>query len=109
MRLALEPLQTLGADWVLLKGGHLDGQNSIDLLHGKGRTCVLEAPRIVTRNTHGTGCTLSAAITALLPLMDVPTAVREAKDYLTAAFAAADSLEVGDGHGPVHHFHAIWN
>ncbi|WP_280553530.1 bifunctional hydroxymethylpyrimidine kinase/phosphomethylpyrimidine kinase [Halomonas sp. 25-S5] len=109
MRLALEPLQALGADWVLLKGGHLDGQNSIDLLHGKGRTCVLEAPRIVTRNTHGTGCTLSAAITALLPLMDVPTAVRETKDYLTAALAAADSLEVGDGHGPVHHFHAIWN
>ena len=69
----------------------------------------LEADRIDTRNTHGTGCTLSAAIAAGLARgMDLGTAVRQAKAYLTAALAAADRLRIGRGHGPVHHFHAVW-
>lgn len=108
MRSALEELHQLGSSWVLLKGGHLDGQHSIDLLHGNGGTYNLAAPRVQTRNSHGTGCTLSAAITALLPSTDVVSAVQQAKNYLTHALAAADRLQIGSGHGPVHHFHAIW-
>ncbi|HRL21928.1 MAG TPA: bifunctional hydroxymethylpyrimidine kinase/phosphomethylpyrimidine kinase [Alcaligenes sp.] len=108
MHASLKELAQLGADWVLLKGGHLDGADSMDLLHGDGQTFSLNAARIQTRNTHGTGCTLSAAIAALLPGRTMPDAVRQAKDYLTAALAAADTLEVGQGQGPVHHFHAAW-
>ena len=64
------------------------------------------------RHTHGTGCTLSSAIAALIPQRaDVPTAVADARTYLLGALAAADSLRLsrtGQGHGPVHHFHALW-
>jgi hydroxymethylpyrimidine/phosphomethylpyrimidine kinase len=68
----------------------------------------LAAPRIATRNTHGTGCTLSSAIAAgLAKGLALETAVREAKAYISAAIAAADRLQVGHGHGPVHHFHAF--
>jgi hydroxymethylpyrimidine/phosphomethylpyrimidine kinase len=97
------------APGVLLKGGHLGGPDSVDLLEVQGRRTRLSAPRVDTANTHGTGCTLSAAIAALRPgAADWETAVRGAKDYLTAAIAAADQLDVGTGHGPVHHFHAVW-
>jgi hydroxymethylpyrimidine/phosphomethylpyrimidine kinase len=68
----------------------------------------LAAPRIATRNTHGTGCTLSSAIAAgLAKGLDLEAAVRDAKAYISAAIAAADRLQVGHGHGPVHHFHAF--
>jgi len=98
-----------GERWVYLKGGHLPGGDAIDLLHDGDRMIELSAPRIDTKNTHGTGCTLSAALAALLPQSpDVSTAARRAKDYLTKAIAAADRLDVGKGHGPVHHFHAWW-
>jgi hydroxymethylpyrimidine/phosphomethylpyrimidine kinase len=98
-----------GERWVLLKGGHLPGGDAIDVLHDGDRMIELSAPRIDTKNTHGTGCTLSAALAALLPqVSDVPSAARRAKDYLTKAIAAADRLDVGKGHGPVHHFHAFW-
>jgi hydroxymethylpyrimidine/phosphomethylpyrimidine kinase len=98
-----------GERWVLLKGGHLPGGDAIDLLHDGDRMIELSAPRIDTKNTHGTGCTLSAALAAILPqASDVPSAARRAKDYLTKTLAAADRLEVGRGHGPVHHFHAFW-
>lgn len=94
---------------VLLKGGHLDAPVSVDLLHIDGALTRLVADRVRTGNTHGTGCTLSSAITALRPVRpDWPSAVREAKQYLTAALGAADRLEVGHGHGPAHHFHAWW-
>jgi len=97
-----------GRRWVLLKGGHLPG-DAIDLLHDGDRLIELPAPRIETRNTHGTGCTLSAAIAALLPqLDDVPEAVRRSKRWLTEAIRRADELSVGGGHGPVHHFHQTW-
>lgn len=98
-----------GARWVLLKGGHLPGDDLIDLLYNGDRMIELPARRIATRNTHGTGCTLSAALAALLPQSeDVPDAVRGAKDYLTLAIARADALDVGSGHGPVQHFHPWW-
>jgi hydroxymethylpyrimidine/phosphomethylpyrimidine kinase len=69
----------------------------------------LSAERLATRNTHGTGCTLSAAIAAgLANGMNLTDAVRGAKSYVTAAIAAADRLSIGSGHGPVHHFHRQW-
>src|SRR5512137_1048862 len=98
-----------GVRWVYLKGGHLPAGDATDLLHDGDRMIELASPRVDTKNTHGTGCTLSAALAALLPQSpDVPTAARAAKDYLTAALRAADDLDVGKGHGPVHHFHALW-
>ncbi len=107
----LDQLYRLGelCPGVLLKGGHLDGPHSVDLLLLDGEVTRLSAERVATRNTHGSGCTLSAAITALRPQRaDWYSAVLEAKDYLTAAFLAADALDVGSGHGPQHHFHAWW-
>ncbi len=99
-----------GHRWVLVKGGHLPGNDTIDVLHDGDKMLELPGRRIPTRNTHGTGCTLSAAITALLPQMnDVPALTKRAKDYLVQAIAHADALNVGQGHGPVHHFHALWS
>lgn len=101
-------LLALGPDWVLMKGGHAEGAVCTDLLIGP-EYGVFRAPRIATRNTHGTGCTLSAAIAAgLAQGMSVPQAVARAHAYLQAAIAAADRLKIGAGHGPVHHFHALW-
>ncbi|PRX95442.1 bifunctional hydroxymethylpyrimidine kinase/phosphomethylpyrimidine kinase [Allonocardiopsis opalescens] len=104
-------LLDLGPRLVLLKGGHLTGPTSTDLLVGEGlpEPLALTAPRVPTRNTHGTGCTLSSAIAALRPRRpDWPAAVTDAKDYLTGALRHADDLDVGHGHGPVHHFFAMW-
>ncbi len=109
MAAACERLLALGPAWVLLKGGHLDGPESTDHLSGGGETRRFTAPRIPTTNTHGTGCTLSSAITAgLAQGLDVIEATARAKDYVTAALKAADRLDVGAGHGPVHHFHENW-
>jgi len=113
MRRAAEKLRERmahdGSRWVVLKGGHLPGSDAIDVVTDGDRMIELGTKRIDTKNTHGTGCTLSAAIAALLPVSpDPPTAIRRAKDYLVAALAAADALDVGRGHGPVHHFHALW-
>ncbi|MDY0870480.1 bifunctional hydroxymethylpyrimidine kinase/phosphomethylpyrimidine kinase [Dongia rigui] len=94
---------------LLLKGGHLTGGESPDLLATGLDRHRFDATRIETRSTHGTGCTLSAAIAALLPQSpDLPAAVAAAKRYLTGAIAASDRLVVGHGHGPVHHFHQLW-
>ena len=108
MRDSLDDLRALGSDWVLLKGGHLGGEESTDILTGD-ETVELTAPRVDTVNDHGTGCTLSAAIAALLPHHGYVEAVTRAKEYLTEALRHADDLEVGSGHGPVHHFHALWS
>jgi hydroxymethylpyrimidine/phosphomethylpyrimidine kinase len=113
MRRVAERLRNLmthgGHRWVLLKGGHLPGNDTIDILHDGDKMIELPGHRIQTRNTHGTGCTLSAALAALLPQMDdVVEATRAAKEYLVAAIASADRLKVGHGHGPVHHFHKLW-
>jgi hydroxymethylpyrimidine/phosphomethylpyrimidine kinase len=103
-------LRALGPQAVLLKGGHLaKGASSVDVLDDGAEPLTLAAPRIATANTHGTGCTLSSAIAALLARgLPLRAAVREAKAYVTAAIRAADRLNVGHGHGPVHHFHALW-
>ncbi len=109
MKQAARALRALGPRIVLLKGGHLEGGDSVDIFDDGWGQAELHAERIPTKNTHGTGCTLSAAIAALLPQRDTPLqAVSDAKKWLTAAIAAADQLQVGHGHGPVHHFHALW-
>lgn len=109
MRAAARALHQLGPRIVMLKGGHLDGPESIDVIDDGTTQVELRAARIPTKNTHGTGCTLSAAIAALLPQHADPIdAIRAAKTYLTAAIAASDQLCVGSGHGPVHHFHNLW-
>jgi hydroxymethylpyrimidine/phosphomethylpyrimidine kinase len=98
-----------GAKAVLVKGGHGTGETSVDLLVVPGGKVRLEARRLATRNTHGTGCTLSSAIAAgLAKGFALGQAVTEAKDYVTEAIAAADRLPIGAGHGPVHHFHSWW-
>jgi hydroxymethylpyrimidine/phosphomethylpyrimidine kinase len=107
---AARRLHQLGPRAVLLKGGHLPGDHCPDLLFDGERVLELSAARVATRNTHGTGCTLSAAIAARLAQGDdVLAACRAAKTYLTAAIAASDRLAVGSGRGPLHHFHALWH
>ncbi len=102
-------LAQAGANAVLIKGGHGGGPTSVDILFEGGEPFSLEAPRVPTRNTHGTGCTLSAAIAAELAKgASLKEAVAAAKAYITAAIQAADQLEIGKGRGPVHHFHAWW-
>ncbi len=99
-----------GPKAVLMKGGHADGSECVDILVMKNAPSVkFEAPRIITRNTHGTGCTLSASIAAgLAKGLMLTDAVGEAHSYLQGALAAADKLGVGSGHGPVHHFYRNW-
>lgn len=108
MREQARSLLGLGPRAVLLKGGHLPGDHSPDLLVSGRAEFLLRAPRIATRNTHGTGCTLSSALaTGLGAGLPLPKATRRAKAYLSAAIAGADRLSVGGGHGPVDHFHAF--
>ncbi|GJE03221.1 bifunctional hydroxymethylpyrimidine kinase/phosphomethylpyrimidine kinase [Methylobacterium isbiliense] len=103
-------LLALGPGAVLMKGGHAGGPESVDLLVGPGEAVLrLPGPRLATRNTHGTGCTLSSALAAGLARgMPLEEAARAAKHYLAAALAASERLTIGHGHGPVHHFHAVW-
>jgi hydroxymethylpyrimidine/phosphomethylpyrimidine kinase len=109
MREQAERLLAFGCGAVLIKGGHAEGAESVDLLVAPNAVVRLAATRLATRNTHGTGCTLSSAIAAgLAKGLDLAAAVRQAKDYVTAAITAADRLHVGSGHGPTHHFHAWW-
>jgi hydroxymethylpyrimidine/phosphomethylpyrimidine kinase len=109
MRAQARRLLALGAVAVLIKGGHAGGPESVDLLVDAAGAERFAAPRIETDNTHGTGCTLAAAIAAgLAKGQKLTEAVRRAKAYLSAAIAAAGRLEVGSGPGPVHHFHAWW-
>ena len=109
MRAQADALLEQGARAVLLKGGHGHEHSSDDLLATPSGQRWLEAPRLATENTHGTGCTLSSAIAAgLAKGMGLEDAAVAAKAYLHGALAAADRLAIGAGHGPVHHFHAIW-
>ena len=102
-------LLAIGCQAVLIKGGHGQGAESIDYLFSRNGMIKLSAPRIATRNTHGTGCSLSSAIAAGLAKGEgLETAVRNAKAWIGAAIAAADRLEVGHGHGPLHHFHRFY-
>jgi len=103
-------LLTLGASAVLLKGGHLNSEFSPDILATNTGLTWLDAPRIPTQNTHGTGCSLSAAIAAELAKgQTVGAAVESAKQYLTGAIRHADALDIGHGHGPTHHFFDLWS
>ena len=102
-------LLALGCRAVLIKGGHGQGAESTDYFVTGAGTIVLSAPRVATKNTHGTGCSLSSAIAAgLAKGEDMETAVRNAKKWISAAIAAADRFTVGHGHGPVHHFHKFY-
>lgn len=102
-------LQSAGAARVLLKGGHLDGRNAVDVYVDETGTTEISRARVDTRNTHGTGCTLSSAIAAgVASGMTWSAAVHRAEGYLTGALNCADALTIGTGHGPVHHFHATW-
>ena len=106
---AARALRALGPRAVLLRGGLLDGPDSPDLLVWEGGGTWLEGPRTATRNTHGTGCTLSAALAARLARGEAPPeAAARAKAHVAGAIAAADRLDAGGGHGPLHHFHALW-
>ena len=104
-------LVDLGARSVLLKGGHASGESAQDCyLAADGSIRWFCAPFIETKNTHGTGCSLSSAIAAGLATgQDLPTAIDHAKRWLSAAIAKADLLNIGSGAGPVHHFHEIWD
>lgn len=99
--------EELGAARVLIKGGHLeDTTDAVDLFLDEDGERLFAAPRVATSNTHGTGCTLSSALAALRPRRpDWPSAVADAKAWLTAALRRADDLDIGAGPGPVHHFH----
>jgi hydroxymethylpyrimidine/phosphomethylpyrimidine kinase len=104
-----QALLALGPAAVLVKGGHLPGNQSPDVLATAGGLRWFEADRVPTANTHGTGCTLSSALAAeLAEGATLQQAVAAAKAYLAGAVAAADTLDVGSGHGPVQHFHQFW-
>ncbi|CRK75694.1 Hydroxymethylpyrimidine/phosphomethylpyrimidine kinase [Nereida ignava] len=106
-------LLDLGPRAVLMKGGHSAGDICTDLLisdeNGARRTDHFEAPRVPTHNTHGTGCTYSASIAAYVARgITLPEATQAAHTYLQGAIGAADTLQIGSGHGPVHHFYQSW-
>ena len=104
-----EALMALGAKAVLMKGGHARGGECIDHLLSDQPPLTLTAERVDTRCTHGTGCTLSAAIAAgLAGGNTLVQAVTRAHGYLQSAIRQAEKLQVGRGHGPVHHFHELW-
>jgi len=97
-----------GPKYILMKGGHSEGETCTDLLLG-AEEATFCAPRIRTKNTHGTGCSLSSAIAAgLAEGLTVVEATRQAHDWLHNAIVAAENFHIGSGHGPVHHFHAWW-
>ena len=110
MEAQAENMISIGARSVLIKGGHGEGGTSDDFLLTDSGGRWFSGPRIATRNTHGTGCTLSSAIaTGLANGSSLSEAVGAAKAYISAAIAAADQLTIGAGHGPVHHFHRYWS
>jgi hydroxymethylpyrimidine/phosphomethylpyrimidine kinase len=100
---AAKRLVSMGAEAALVKGGHGSGEESVDVLYYRGSVRRYRAPRVATKNTHGTGCTFSAAIAAQLALgRELEEAVERAKAYLTKALSTG--LELGRGHGPLNHF-----
>lgn len=108
---AARELAGLGCQNVLVKGGHLEGEDSDDYLYLGASQSIVRLPglRVLTKNNHGTGCTLSSAIAAFLARGEsVEGAVRQAKEYITGAICAGASYRIGHGHGPVHHFWRVW-
>ncbi|MBU0973146.1 MAG: bifunctional hydroxymethylpyrimidine kinase/phosphomethylpyrimidine kinase [Proteobacteria bacterium] len=111
MARAARDLAGFGSANVLVKGGHLMGDDSCDLLYQREQDTMTElfAKRVNTPNSHGTGCTLSSAIAANLARgMALETAVKKAKAYIMGALAAGADYQTGKGHGPVHHFYDLW-
>lgn len=105
MELQAKKLLNLGVKTVLLKGGHLLNDDSPDLLATEHEFIWFEEKRFNTKNTHGTGCTLSSALATFIGMdYSIPDATSSAKRYLTNAIQNADRLMVGSGHGPTHHF-----
>jgi len=106
MEEAARAISSLGPRAVLVKGGHLRGQEALDLLYADGEFHRFSSPRFETRNTHGTGCTYSAAIAANLALgRDIVSAIGIAKNYIAGAIK--NSFDLGKGHGPLNHFHNL--
>ena len=105
-----DKLITLGSKYILLKGGHCKGDDSNDLFCNKqGKKMWLKSDRIKSKNTHGSGCTLSAAICAFLAKgYSIENACIYAKQYLSNAMLASKKQSVGKGHGPLHHFYHVW-
>jgi hydroxymethylpyrimidine/phosphomethylpyrimidine kinase len=105
LRQACADLQSMGAASVLLKGGHLQGEDVVDvLLLADGTSRTLRSKRITSRNVHGTGCTLSSAIASHWTLgLDLTEAVVQARSYILAAIQAGASVTTGQGHGPLNH------
>jgi hydroxymethylpyrimidine/phosphomethylpyrimidine kinase len=111
MEKAAGDLAQFGSESILVKGGHLEGDESTDILFipSRNRLVHIRGVRVKTRNNHGTGCTLSSAISSFLAHgLPLEEAVLKAKDYLTSAMEAGAAYEIGKGHGPVHHFHRLW-
>jgi hydroxymethylpyrimidine/phosphomethylpyrimidine kinase len=109
MEAQAQALLALGPKAVLIKGGHGEGADAVDVLVTRDAAPLyLALPRIATPNTHGTGCTLSAAIAAYLARGDsLATAARAAKSFVHAALAAGAGLKIGGGSGPVEHLFSI--
>lgn len=108
MKEAAKAIHRLGPQNVVVKGGHLE-RESVDLFYDGRQFLELPGPRLETKNDHGTGCTFASAIAAgLAKGQDVPTAVKAAKEYITQALQGAIDWQLGQGHGPVHHFFALW-
>ena len=108
MKAAAKELLDLGAKAVLLKGGHLDGPEVFDVLARQGKLSVYSSPRIASKDTHGTGCTLASALTIGLAQGNLlETAVAEARQYVLGAIMSAPGL--GAGHGPLNHSHNFFS
>ena len=98
----------MGPRAVFLKGGHLEGSTSPDLLLTDKIEKWFESDRIDTKNTHGTGCTLSSSIASFLAKnYSIEDAVSKSKEFVTGAIRDSNKLSVGKGHGPTNHFHAL--
>ena len=105
-RRAAEAIINMGAKSVVIKGGHREGPPT-DILYDGEEFAEFTAERIPSTSTHGTGCTFASAVAAgLAHGLETAAAVQQAKEYVTAAIRAA--YPIGNGHGPLHHFHAFW-
>ena len=105
MDIAAQRILSLGCKAVLIKGGHMTGDRKIDRLYmANGIVQTFIRKTIDTRNTHGTGCTLSSAITSFIARgLDLADAIAAAKNYLSQALEAGKDIHIGEGHGPVNH------
>ena len=103
---AAKIIKGFGAENVLIKGGHLEGEYAVDLLFNGKETFEFKERRTQTKNTHGTGCTLSSAIAANLAKgFSLTSSIERAKSYITEAIAYSKDFNIGHGHGPLNHFY----